>query len=58
LNSSAISPASSLSTVGSSRSEWLMSVAGMPRAVNTVANSTPIGPPPTMTMSSGARAIE
>ena len=30
----------------------------MPSAVNTVANSTPTGPPPTMTMSFGTVLIE
>ena len=41
------------STVGSRTSDWLTSVDGMPSAVNTVANSTPIDPPPTTTMSFG-----
>jgi hypothetical protein len=53
LNSLATSPASSPSMFGSRRLELLMSVAGMPKAVNTVANSTLIGPPPKMTMSFG-----
>ena len=50
--------ATSPSAVGGELLEWLISVAGMPSAVKIVANSTPTGPPPTITTSFGTLRME